>query len=253
MMSGPRICLARGPRRVAASTASTAAATTAVALLAAGCSGSPPGLDHFPLQSGLHWVYDQTTEWESNTVDHETVELVSLGQDSQSGSPAWHRRSLSGVDYWLRADDSGVYRVATKSDVDDVPKPDPAPRYVLKAPLAVGSSWQATTTAYLLRRRQEFPPEIRHSHAPVMMNYAIAAVDQTVTTRAGRFDHCLQVRGTAQMKVFADPVVGWRDLPLIATEWYCPGVGLVRLVREEPANSTFLVGGKLTMELTQWP
>jgi hypothetical protein len=34
--------------------------------------------------------------------------------------------------------------------------------------------------------------------------------------------------------------------------WYCEGVGLVRLVREEPAHATFLTGGTLTMELTAW-
>jgi len=54
------------------------------------------------------------------------------------------------------------------------------------------------------------------------------------------------------MRLFADPVVGWRDLPLTTTEWYCKGVGLVRVVREEPAASTFLSGGTLTMELTSW-
>ena len=54
------------------------------------------------------------------------------------------------------------------------------------------------------------------------------------------------------MRIYADPVVGWRELPLTTTEWYCAGVGLVKLVREEPAESTFLTGGTLTMELVDW-
>ena len=54
------------------------------------------------------------------------------------------------------------------------------------------------------------------------------------------------------MRLFADPVVGWRDLPLATTEWYCHGPGLVKLVRKEPANSTFLVGGTQTLELMSW-
>jgi hypothetical protein len=41
-------------------------------------------------------------------------------------------------------------------------------------------------------------------------------------------------------------------MPLSTTEWYCNGVGLVRLVREEPAQATFLTGGTLTMELVSW-
>ena len=156
------------------------------------------------------------------------------------------------MEWYLRADDKGVYRVATKTDLDADPTPDPTPRFVLKTPMAVGTNWQASTTAYLLRRRQEFPPEIRHTHAAVPMHYTIEALDEPVATQAGRFARCVRVRGRAVLKLFADPVVGWRDLPLTTTEWYCPGPGLVKLVREEPANSTFLTGGTLTMELISW-
>ena len=52
--------------------------------------------------------------------------------------------------------------------------------------------------------------------------------------------------------LFADPVIGFKDMPLTTTEWYCPGPGLVRVVRNEPANSTFLVGGTQTLELNEW-
>ena len=31
-----------------------------------------------------------------------------------------------------------------------------------------------------------------------------------------------------------------------------PGVGLVKVERREPANSTFLTGGTMTMELMEW-
>jgi hypothetical protein len=199
-------------------------------------------------------VYDQVVEMENNTLEHEEVVLETLGRSSVEGldGTLWLRRSASGMDYWLKADDSGIYRVASRSAVQDAPQPDPAPRYVLKAPLAVGTSWQAPTTAYLLRRRQEFPPEIRHTHAPVTMHYAIAALGQQVKTRAGAFDDCIRVEGHASMRLFADPVVGWKDLPLATTEWYCKGVGLVRLERSEPAASTFLSGGTLRMELVSW-
>jgi hypothetical protein len=48
-------------------------------------------------------------------------------------------------------------------------------------------------------------------------------------------------------------VAGWRNMPLTTTEWYCRGVGLVRLERREPSlGSSFLTGGSLTMELVAW-
>jgi predicted small lipoprotein YifL len=231
------------------------ASMASVALIVgiAGCGAKAPGDSYFPLAAGHQWHYDLRTEWENNRVEHQQLQLRTLGAEALAGGgPAWRRQSSDGVDYWLREDASGIYRVASKSELEAEPKADAQPRYVLKAPLQVGTSWQASTTAYLLRRRADFPPEIRHSHPAVAMVYTIEALAQSVDTRAGRFDNCLRVRGVAALRLFADPVVGWRDLPLTTVEWYCKGVGLVRLERHEPAQSTFLSGGKLTMELTAW-
>lgn len=156
------------------------------------------------------------------------------------------------MDYWLRADDTGIFRVATKTDLEAEPSVDKPPRYVLKTPMAVGTQWQAMTTSYLLRRKNDFPPEIRHTQQPVMMQYRIEALGEKLKTRAGEFNDCIRVQGTAAMRLFADPVNGFKDMPLNTTEWYCKGVGLARMVRSEPAQSTFLSGGTLTLELTEW-
>jgi hypothetical protein len=224
----------------------------AAVLLAAGCSEPSQPASLFPLEPGRRWVYDVRTDWENQVVEHETRTLTTEGEASVDGKPAWRRRSADGVDWYLRVDDSGVFRVASKSDLDEEPRPDPQPRYVLKAPIAMGTNWQSTTTAYLLRRRQEFPPEIRHTHPTIPMTYVIESLDDVVESRAGRFERCVRVRGQAVLKLFADPVVGWRDMPISTTEWYCRGPGLVKVVREEPANSTFLVGGTLTLDLMSW-
>lgn len=224
----------------------------AVLALLAGCK-EPPGSSLFPLEEGRRWTYRLSSEWENDTRERETVVLSNLGRDSalESGS-AWHRRSDTGLDYWLRADATGIYRVAAKSDVDAEPKPDPAPRFVLKAPIAVGTSWQTTTTTYLMRRNSEFPPEIRHAHPSVPVVWTIEALDDRVEVPAGRFEQCVRVKGLALLRLFADPVNGFKDMPLTTLEWYCPGVGLVRVERSEPANTTFLLGGTMKMELMSW-
>ncbi|MFM2121058.1 MAG: hypothetical protein RL722_2526 [Pseudomonadota bacterium] len=229
----------------------------ALVLLLAGC-GAKPGQELFPLDAGHRWTYRLASEMEGGATDSEIVRIATLGSESlpNGAGSAMRRRSASGMDYWLRSDASGIWRVASKSDVMAEPALDPAEeakrRYVLKAPIAVGTSWQADTTTYLLRRRAEFPPEIRHSHPKIPMSYRIEALGQVVQTQAGRFEGCVKVQGTATLKLFADPVVGWTDLPLSTTEWYCPGVGLARLERVEPANSSFLQGGKLVMDLQDW-
>lgn len=223
------------------------------AALLAGCGERSPAASYFPLDAGHRWTYQLTSTWADDSRERETLVLSALGEeDLADGKKAWRRRSETGIDYWLRSDASGVYRVATKTDVQEAPKPDAAPRFVLKLPLAAGTRWQAGTTAYLLRRRAEFPPEIRHSHPDIAMNYVIEALGQTVETPAGQFSDCLRVKGSATVHLFVDPVQGWQDLPLTTREWYCAGVGLVRLERDEPANSTFLLGGQLKMELMSW-
>jgi hypothetical protein len=249
----------KAPQRTGAAGSAAAAGwprpATVIALCAllSACSEPPPSVSYFPLEAGHRWVYELSSEWENNTGERETLVISTLGQQSLPGlGKAWQRRSDSGLDYWLRADDTGIYRIASKNDLQDAPEPDKPARYVLKMPLAVGTSWQAPTTSYLLRRNADFPPEIRHTHKPVLMTYRIEALGQQVTTRAGRFDDCLKVRGSAVMRLFADPVVGFKDLPLETDEWYCKGVGLVKVQRAEPANSTFLAGGTMTLELTEW-
>ena len=234
------------------SRARAALLAAAVLALLAGCK-EPPGSSLFPLEEGRRWTYRLSSEWENDTRERETVVLSNLGRDSalESGS-AWHRRSDTGLDYWLRADATGIYRVAAKSDVDAEPKPDPTPRFVLKAPIAVGTSWQTTTTTYLMRRNSEFPPEIRHAHPSVPVVRTIEALDDRVEVPAGRFEQCVRVKGLALLRLFADPVNGFKDMPLTTLGWYCPGVGLVKVERREPANSTFLTGGTMTMELMEW-
>lgn len=224
----------------------------ALALLGGCKAPSGPASSYFPLEAGHRWTYDVRTEWDNQTVDHEPRVITTEGAVELAGGPAWRRRSADGVDWYLRTDATGIYRVALKNDLTDEPTPDPQPRYVLKAPVVAGTTWQSTTTAYLLRRRADFPPEIRHTHPAVPMVYTIQAVNETVAVRAGSFERCVRVQGLGSVHLFADPVAGWRDVPLVTVEWYCPGPGLVKLTRNETIGSTFLSGGVLTMELLEW-
>ena len=243
------------PQRPGRAGAAAAACARRFALAGAfaACSAPSAGLPYFPQEVGRRWGYDQTGGWESNTVEHAPLVRHALGEQSlASGGKAWQRRSDSGVDDWLPADASGIYRVASQTDTEAGPAPDATPRDVPKLPLAMGSTWQAPTTPCLLRRNAEFPPELRHSHKPAPMTHRIEALDEAVTTRAGAFKDCIRVQGQALRKICTDPVNGIRDLPLNTTEWCCKGLGLVKLQRSEPAKSSVLTGGLLTLDLSDW-
>lgn len=222
----------------------------------AGCGRSSDAGNEawFPLAEGHRWTYRVTTLSGAGTSERETLTLRTLGRETLvlDDKPAWVRRSDSGISYWLRADEAGIRRVASKSDMQADPVADAPGRFVLKAPFAVGTQWQAPTTTYLLMRTHEYPRELKHSHPNIPMTYTIEAVADEVKVAAGSFSPCLRVRGSATVRVFVDPISGFKDQPLTSLEWYCRGVGLVRLERSEPSTSPMLVGGSRTLELEAW-
>ena len=223
-----------------------------LAAVLAGCTGAPAdrAASLFPLQPGHAWTYRVTTTLDgqapvSDTLRLSTVEPARLGEQM-----AWRRRSSAGLEWWLRADETGIYRVASRGDRDPEPAPDAERRYVLRAPYATGTAWETPTAPYLLRRRHDYPREMHRVHPAVPMTYTIEADGEAVDTAAGRYEGCLRVRGIARLRLYADAVNGWREAPLTTLEWYCPGPGLVRLQREEPTLSALISGGSMTMELT---
>jgi hypothetical protein len=217
------------------------------------CSGGGDADPYFPLAAGHEWVYKVTLQRaELPDPQVEQLTLRARGADTIGGHKAWRRRSHTGMEYWLRTDESGVFRIASKTDAQADPQPDTPPRYVLRQPYVVGTQWEVTTTPYVLQRRNEFPQTQYQRHALLDMRYRIEAVGEQVSTPAGAHSDCLRVEGRAMLRIFFDAQGAWRDSPVTSREWYCRGVGLVRLERDEPSASKLLNGGTVTLELLSW-
>jgi len=228
-------------------------AMVGLVLMLAGCAKPPHDDALFPLVDDRRWTYRITIQHdEPPDLHREELTLRTRGQGLIDGEVAWRRRSHTGMDYWLRSDDSGIYRVATKSDIDAQPRLDSPRRFVLRKPYVVGTEWEASTTAYVLQRRNEFPQTQYQRNRTLAMRYRIDAIGERVETPAGVFGGCLRVVGRAELRIFVDAMGSWRDSPVTTREWYCPGVGLARLERLEPSASKLLNGGTLTMELVSW-
>lgn len=226
----------------------------AVAALAA-CD-APRGDALFPLAKGHRWDYRVTTTWEDPALppQEERLTLETQGTEQVGGATAWRRLSASGMAYWLRSDETGIYRVASRGPLEAEPRLDTPVRYVLKAPFAAGTSWEASTTPYVLQRRNEFPHELRHlaRYRTLDMKYRIEQVGQEVRTPAGSFTGCVVVHGIAEIRLLVDELFAYREVPITGREWYCPRVGLVRQERVEHSPTRFLVGGTVTLELMDW-
>lgn len=221
----------------------------AITALLSAC-GQPGGDTYFPLDVGAHWSYELKTEMPNPPVDR-TLQMSVDRQVRLDGKDVTVRRSASGVEYYLQQDASGIRRLATRIDLEEQPQLDEQPRTVLPGSPAVGMEWDVPTAPLLLMRNAEFPRELKHRHK-TMMRYRIESVSETVEVPAGVFKDCLRVKGITTFKLFKDPIQGFADQPIIATEWYCKGVGLVQLDREEQANSSFLTGGKIRYQLVDY-
>ena len=130
---------------------------------------------------------------------------------------------------------------------------DPRPRYILKTPLQIGSHWDGgLTVPYLIRRLNEFPKDLKHSHKAPMV-YRVESLNEEVEVPYGKYSGCALIVGEATVKIFTDPINGFNDVPLVSHEWYCPKVGLVKFDREETVPGQFMTGGKITYLLVDMP
>jgi hypothetical protein len=227
----------------------TALTTLALAALISGCSNNADP-SYFPLDPGLRWVYRVTTEV-GNNVTTGTLEEVNMGTAELNGLMHTVRVTDQGTRYYLAATDAGVFRSAKRTIVETRPKSDDTPRWVLKKPYDVGTTWSQETHPYVLRRIHPYAETLAKG-INFKMAYQIGALDQTVEVPAGRFEHCIRVDGEAQLSLYADGRTGYQDIDINTMEWYAPGVGLVKLERTEPLTGAVFAGGRVILELEQF-
>jgi hypothetical protein len=217
--------------------------------LASGCSNVDKN-DFFPLPKNGVWEYEVLTKRLPNETRSTQVLRVD-GSTKVGTTNATVRRSDSGHQFAIAMTAAGIQRVGAKRDIDDAFAAETEPRFVLKKPYAVGTTWQSQTVPYLLLRRSEYPPEVGLTHS-AQMTYTIAALNESVTTPAGVFSGCLRVQGEAILRLYGDLTAGFANPSLLTTEWYCPGVGLAKLERSEVIASPLISGGSLTMTLQRF-
>ena len=130
----------------------------------------------------------------------------------------------------IAAVNDGIAEVATQPDPGASPIPRRPPNYVLKLPLTVGKSWQATWQSN----------QFAHT-TPIPMTKTVALNDGKIRVPAGEFDGLLLVRidGHGPVSGPGGPV----DVRVVGEEWFKRGVGLIRgSFREEvhdyPDNAT---------------
>ncbi len=228
----------------------------ATVLLAAGCSkNAPQGDSYFPLDVGARWEYDVASDINGTLTRQTYVATVDRTIDYAGGDQVYVRRievpGNIGVEYWLRKDKVGISRIAKRTDVEEQARLDLNARTVIKVPLTQGASWMVPTEPFIVAPKTDLGQ--REVKMPkVLMTYNVETIDETVTVPAGTFKNCARVVGNGNLPLYADAVLGFKDVPVQNTEWYCKGVGLVKVERSEDIISPLWSSGKIVMELTDF-
>jgi hypothetical protein len=186
------------------------------------------GTDHgyFPLGKGAAWEYNISYKVRGELRSHKR--LLSNGPPVEVDEQLYYPRAeLNGHRDYYQKTAAGIVHVDPVSGDKTL---------VLKYPLKQGQQWQARSKIRVLEVTGAFVPTFKARLVrPVSVTYRIEDTDDTISVAAGTFRHCLRVHGDGRL--FAgrtlQEFMGIDSINIDQTDWYAPGVGLVKTVRDE--------------------
>ncbi|MFQ5659002.1 MAG: hypothetical protein ACE5GZ_01140 [Gammaproteobacteria bacterium] len=196
--------------------------------------------DYFPLGNHAWWEYTITRTVDSKQLTQKYV-VATLPPREINGITVFPRKSASGSIELYTKSNNGIVRLRSLEDTG---------MQVLRYPLQVGTKWKGSSRISFLEIPGQNRAEIWATTGPVQLEYRIEAINETVEVPAGIFLHCVRIEGRGHLntkralKLFA----GVRTIRVEHTDWYAPGTGLVKSVRQETASPN-TINGNYTMEL----
>jgi len=212
---------------------------------------SPSGDRYFPLDEGRYWRYDMIYE----TMDGRfrgTYALEMLATEEKEGRKRYIARTIDGELIYYTVDDKGVKRIGSEKTVDRNTTYSGEERYVFHYPLVEGTEWESVTVSRALIKTG--PPQKTEFHirARVPVSVSIESMNDIVRVPAGTFRNCIRVVLSGDSFVNAGNYVGRTIVNVKETNWYAPGVGLVKSVRHETTTKKALDKGSITLELAAY-
>ncbi|MEX2479756.1 MAG: hypothetical protein WD928_02745 [Gammaproteobacteria bacterium] len=219
-----------------------------VSLAGAGCERSAGAAHYFPLEPGHHWQY----RIERTTMDghRELRHVVQTGKVPPGAAFDAMRITAGGLRYLYEVDDAGIFRLDLRPALPV--RGEPQRTLVLPHQLDETSSWQTQSHTAVLENSGPPWETLFRITAPVAMQYQVEQTDAAIDTPAGRFEGCLVIRGVGSASVDAGNYIGRTRIEIASREWFAPGVGLVRMERDETTGAAALSGGRLLVELDRW-
>jgi hypothetical protein len=186
-----------------------------------------PDNSWFPLSEGYWWQYSAVRSIRGESHIQKLI-LANLAAVRVDGATLFPRKRADGKIEYYEKSDKGVYLV----DLEDGSKDQQ-----LQEPVKAGTKWQRTSKILFLEVTGAFEATYnRRIEENIIVNYEIESVDDVVTVAAGRFEHCIRVKGIGSIYGGGGSLEEFMDIDDInieTLEWYAPGVGLVKRTRKE--------------------
>jgi hypothetical protein len=222
-------------------------AVVVVAALA-GCGETDAG--YFPLERGWNWGYRVIVDTKNLGKATYRSYVSNLSRQTLGDRDVIARLVHDGGVYYYADEADGIHRIASAAGGEGFALAPPG-HYVLKRPLEAGTSWQVADRTYLLKRQVFYTGGLTTFQLAVelQLEYVIEAVDDVVTVPAGTFRRCVRIRGVGTTTHELGHPFKMVTVEVETTEWFAPGVGLVKLVRRENTRPENYMSGEMVKEL----
>jgi hypothetical protein len=218
-------------------------------LMCSACS-EPPDY-YFPLDPGRYWRYEMSYQTMDGTFDG-VYAVENLTAEVRDDTRRYIRRLLDGSLNYFEIRDDGILLTGREKTINLNTTNVDEQQYIFKYPLQEGTRWNEETVSKVLIKTG--PPQKTEFHirAKVELDAVIESMSDTVSVPAGRFKNCMRVSFNGKSFVNAGNYVGGTVVTIKETNWYAPGVGLVKSTRVETTTSRALDRGELTLELESY-
>ena len=206
---------------------------------------------YFPLNSGLKWHYNVLLTTRDGLKKQKYI-LHNIGSDKLNGEPVFLRKSLDGTTLYYSVLEKGIYYLGSSDSSVLDPKFISDKRLVIPKPFAINTKWEQLTTTKLLKKTGPPQKTVFKIIAKAPLEIKIESLDDTVVVPAGQFNNCMRIKMTGSSYKNAGNYVGLTLVNVEQTNWYSPGVGLVKMERLETTQSAALDKGTLSIELTRF-
>jgi hypothetical protein len=202
---------------------------------------------YFPLKAGLEWRY-QVTKTTGDGVSQQKYIYISVDDRVINGQAVSVRKSVDGSLFYYRETEDGLLYVGKEIQTGVTREFYRDEHTILQYPFNESKQWQDITTTKLLIKSGHPATDFR-IETEIPLKVVIDALDETIIVPAGIFHHCIKITKQGSELKDGGFYIGRTIVRVKETSWYARGVGLVKSIRAETAESEVLDDGQLVIEL----